>query len=426
MAAKTISYERLPYQDEFHEALDPFVYLSAGYGGGKTYSLCMKAFKLMSQNKGLEGGFLAPDLKMFKRDVLPTLKSICRENNIPFKFNKQESTLLFPTTKSLIYIFHSEDDGDSIRGPNLAFGLINEITMCSKGAFDAFIARIRLKDARLRQIAMSGTPEGFNWTYDHFIATPRVDTKLIFGDMRLNKFVADDYAKRLAESYDDVLQAQYIEGKYLNTNSKAAAYKFTRQTHAKDKIERINELPVWVSIDFNVAPMAATLWNYHGERKDGGPNLTAFDELSIENADTYQLARAIKNKLGFSEFETPQNVVLFPDPAGNARSTKSQKTDIQILREAGFEDIRFRSRIRSVKDCLSALNTFLAKNRLAVSSTCKQTILDLEQCSLKPGTNELDKSNPKRTHWLDGIKNMIEFEFPIVIGAGGWRETQIR
>ena len=420
MASKVIEYNRLPYQAEFHDSLMPNVYLSAGFGAGKTYSLCMKAFKLMSQNKGIPGGFLAPDLKMFKRDVIPTLREICRKSNIPWRYHKQDSTLIFPTTRSIIYVFHSEDDGDSIRGPNLGFGLINEVTMCSKGAFDAFLSRIRIKEAKVRQLAMSGTPEGFNWTYDYFVANKRDDTHLIFGDMRLNKYVADDYAKRLQESYDDQLVQQFIEGKFVNTNGNQAVYKFNRAQHASTLIERDYDLPIWVSIDFNVAPMSATLWNRYPDNTDG-PILRSFDEICIENADTYALARTIQEKTKGSH-----ETVLFPDPAGNARSTKGPKTDIQILRDHGFEDIRFRSRIRSVKDCLTALNSFIGKNKMAVSKNCKQTILDLEQCALKKGTTELDKTNQSRTHWLDGIKNMIEFEFPITTGAGSWRETQIR
>lgn len=421
MASKVINYDRLPYQSEFHDSLASNVYLSAGYGGGKTYALCMKTFKLMSQNKGIAGGFLAPDLKMFKRDVVPTFKQICRDHDIPFKFNRQDSTLLFPTTKTILYVFHSEDDGDSIRGPNLGFGMINEITMCSEGAFEAFLSRIRLKEAPVRQLAMSGTPEGFNWTYDYFVANKREDTHLIFGDMRLNKYVAEDYAKRLTESYDDLLVQQFVEGKFVNTTGNQAVYKFNRLIHAKGEVTKNDELPIWVSIDFNVAPMAATLWNKYPENTQG-PILRAFDEICIDNADTYALARTIREKVG----DHP-NVVLFPDPAGNARSTKGPKTDIQILRDHGFEDIRFRSRIKSVKDCLTALNSFIGKNNLVVDSkNCRQTILDLEQCILRKGTSEIDKSNQDRTHWLDGIKNMIEFEYPITVGAGGWRETKIR
>lgn len=409
-----IDYEKLPYQELFHASTKPKVYLSTGYGGGKTYALCMKALQLMDRNRGINGGILAPDLKMFKRDVLPTFEEIAERNKFDFKFNKVDSVMHFPNAKSSVYVFHSEDEGRSIRGPNLGWGLINEVTLVSESAFKAFLARIRVKEAPFRQLAMSGTPEGFNWTYDYFIATPREDTDIFFGDMRLNTYVADDYAKTLVDSYDDLLVEQFVGGKFVNTNGLAAVYKFDRHQHTRPDVEYDETLPVWVNIDFNVAPMAATLWN----RTAYG--LAAFDELRLDNSDTMELAQEIKKRVGVE-------AILFPDPAGNARSTKSQKTDIQILREAGFEDIRFHRSIRSVKDCLSATNVFFQKNRAILNSKrCKNTIQDLEQCILKPGTNELDKSDSKRTHWLDGLKNMIHYEFPITVGAGAWRETRIR
>ena len=46
MSKVHIDYEKLPYQDEFHEATETYDILSAGYGAGKTYSLCMKALRL--------------------------------------------------------------------------------------------------------------------------------------------------------------------------------------------------------------------------------------------------------------------------------------------------------------------------------------------------------------------------------------------
>jgi hypothetical protein len=412
-----VRYRKLPYQAEFHASMKPKCFLSAGYGGGKTYSLVMKTLKLMDINKGLPGGFLAPDLKMFKRDVWPTYKEISGKYRFKVEFNKQDSLLYFPTTKTEVMVFHDQDNGESIRGPNLAWGAINEVTLISEAGFKAFLARVRMKKAKLRQIAMSGTPEGFTWHYDYFIDAQREDTDLIFGDMRLNRFVADDYAKGLMDSYDDVMVQQFVEGKYINLNGKGAVYKFNRTIHTDVGIERIPNLPVYVSIDFNVAPMAATFWNLLS-----GDRLQAFDEICIkDNADTYILARLIKEKVG------TDGVVLFPDPAGNQRKTSATKTDIQILRDEGFEDIRYKKSIKSVKEQLLAVNSFFGKNRIRLDrDKCREAIKDLEQCALLEGTNDIDKSDPKRTHWLDGIKNMIHYEFPVVQGAGGWREVAIR
>jgi hypothetical protein len=177
--AKKIHYEMLPYQREFHESVKPKAYLSCGYGGGKTYSLVMKCFRLMNENPGLSGGILSPTLQMYKKDIVPTVQEICAANSIRYRYNKSESVWTFPNTGSKVYAFHSEDEGRSIRGPNLAWGAINEVTLCSREAFLAFIARIRLKKAGRLQTVMSGTPEGFNWAYEYFVERPRSDTDFI-------------------------------------------------------------------------------------------------------------------------------------------------------------------------------------------------------------------------------------------------------
>jgi hypothetical protein len=426
MPTRKIRYNRLPYQDAFQRSEKPNVYLSTGYGGGKTYSLVMKGFELMNVNAGLPGGLLCPNFKMYKRDVLPTIRQICSSNRIPYKYNKSDFLWFFPDTQSSLYVFHAEDDGASIRGPNLAFGLINEVTLVSKEAYDAFLARIRLKMARRLQIAMSGTPEGFNWNYEYFVEVPRADTDLIFGDARSNVHVASTYFKRLEDSYDPLMQEQYIAGKFVNLKGRRCAWAFDRFKHTRDDVEKIPGLPVLVSLDFNVAPMAATLWNrvpYGMDPRTGhalGSTLRAFDEICLESSDTYDLSEVLKEKT------IGDHVVIYPDPAGGARSTKSKVTDLQILKLNGFENLRFKTQI-SVRDCLNALNNLLSKDHVVLNSKrCRQSIADLEQCSFKAGDSfEIDKSNSKRTHWLDGIKNMIDYEFPIK-GRGSFREERIR
>jgi hypothetical protein len=426
-------YWTVPYQEDFHFSRASKVYLSTGYGGGKTYSLIQKMFWLMNENYGLPGGLLVPTLKMYKRDVVPTIEQICDENKIRARHMKGESAWLFPDAKCKLYVFHSQDDGASIKGPNLAWGIINEVTLCSEKAFMSFLARVRLAQAKLLQIAMSGTPEGFNWTYEYFVQNQRKDTHLIIGDARRNKFVADTYFGILAESYDELMQQQYILGQWVNLTGKRAAWMFDRMKHTDiqqhQKAERIGDLPVLISLDFNVTPMAATLWNHtpgkwdwvHG--KPTNQELLAFDEIKIDSSNTYEMCDAIHQRLGPIGEDM---VTIFPDPAGAARSTKALQSDIQILKDyGGFKQIKYKSKI-SVRDCLNSLNNMLSRNLVMLNSqTCRNTIADLEQCVFKGNVFEIDKSNQSRTHWLDGTKNMIEYLYPAV-KYGEFREERIR
>lgn len=364
----------------------------------------------MNENRGLPGGLLCPTIKMAKRDVIPIIIEICHQNNIPFRHHKTDSYFYFPATRSKIFIFHGEDDGYSIRGPNLAFMLINEVTLINQATFNSAISRIRLKKAKLRQCAMSGSPEGFTWHYEYFIEKPRDDTDVIYGDVRQNTYLAPDYVKMLYESYDETTAQQFVEGKFVNLTGKRAAWSFDRQKHV-GKCERDQELPIWVSCDFNVYPMTATIWQRCGARDKVW--LRALDEIYINSsADTWELADAIWDRLGGKT----QNceVVIYPDPAGQARSTKSRHlTDIDILKQSGFRDIKFRSRIKSVRDCLNALNNMFSKGRVQIDPKCKNLIADFERCTIKQGGLEIDKSDIKRGHLLDGAKNMMEYEFGI-------------
>ena len=357
----------------------------------------------MNFNHGLAGGILCPTIKMFKRDVLPTIRDICIGNGIIYEFNKSDSIFYFPLTKSTIYIFHAEDDGQSIRGPNLAFGLINEVTLVSKESFDAFMARIRVKDAGLLQLAMSGTPEEFNWAYEYFIEDPREDTDLIFGNTRENTYLHESYVNTLIASYDDLMVQQYVDGKFVNLKGNRAAYSFDRFKHLDDTVQMQIDKPIWVSVDFNINPMSATLWNRMDLKYTHA--LQAFDEICLEGSNTYDLAKVIKEKVG-------TNVTLYPDPAGKAGSTKSHFSDFDILRQAGFNNIKYKNQI-SVRDSLNCMNNLFDKNGIKIHPKCKNLVADLEQCKIKEGSYEIEKKNPKRSHWLDGLKNMCDYEFPI-------------
>lgn len=411
---KKIAYAPLPFQSQFHYSTKPKAYLSAGFGAGKTYALVMKMFYLMTVNRGLPGGLLCPTLKMYKRDVLPTIKTICRINHIRYHYNKSDMEFFFPDAGCVVYVFHSEDDGESIKGPNLAWFVINEVSLCSRQAFLMALARIRVKSARLPQIAMSGTPEGFNWAYDYFIENPREDTDLIFGDSRLNTFNSDSYIQTLEDSYDPLMQEQYIKGLFVNLNGKRCAWSFNRLDHVKPA-PKIPGMPVWVSMDFNVTPMAATLWNLVpfglSERtlEPLGHTLRAWSEIRLESSNTYEMCTALRELVN----PETESVTIYPDPAGRARSTKSMGTsDIDILRNAGFTNLKYKLSV-SVKDCLNAMNSMMSKNLIVVDPSCRNTIADLEQCVFKQGLYEVDKSNQSRSHWLDGTKNMIDYEFPI-------------
>jgi PBSX family phage terminase large subunit len=404
-----IKYNPLPAQARFHKSQSEKVAFIGGYGSGKSYSLIMHMLKLANLNKGCPIGLLCPTLKMAKRDVIPTFREIARDNRIHHKYNKSESTIYLPQTKTDVWVFHGEDDGQSIKGPNLAAMLINEFTLITENTYLAALARVRHPKATFRQVAMSGTFEEFGGVYD--LITEDKTVEIINGSTRENTFLPNTYVKMLENSYDEDLQKQYIDGLPVRRLGKVAAKSFRRDHHVSDISNYDSQKELWISIDFNVEPMSAVLWSHS---KISYPKLMAFDEVALFSSDTPELARVLKHKL--QELERDINTVtLFPDPAGNARSTKGlNRTDVEILREAGFKDIRYRRRIMSVKDCMNAVNNLFDSNEIVINPKCRNLIADLEQIKWKDSGFEFDKSNSKRSHWLDGMKDMIEYEYQVI------------
>lgn len=391
-----------------------FLYMSGGYGSGKTYCAVLKLLQLMEYNPGVPGGLLGPNNKMLKRDVIPTIKQICGENGIDFKYRRADGELYFPDTDSTIYIYHAQDDGESIAGANLGFGVVNEASLCSWPAVRSFFGRMRLKRAKHSQIFMCGTPEEFNWVYTFFIEDnlvykqTRAGRRIIYSSSRANKHTASWYVDMLESSYDDIAKQQYVDGLYVPRTGNRFLHRFNRHQHVTDYAERVPHAQNYVMIDFNVNPMVATIASYV---PDSAVKLRMYDEICIDSADTYLLGQTIKDKIG-TEW---RNSVLFPDPAGNQRKTSARNliTDIKILKEMGFQDVRYKSKI-SLKNTFYAANNIIDKNMVAIHPRCREFILDAEQVQVKAGAFEMDKKNPRRTHALDGFKNMADYEFPVL------------
>lgn len=403
-----ISVDLLPPQlDCFADLKTRFLYMSGGYGSGKTFTLVVKMLQLMDANRGLPGGLLGPNTKMLKRDVIPTIRQICGENYVQFRHNKADGELFFPATNTTVYLFHAEDDGESIAGPNLAWGVVNEASLCSWEAFRAFVGRIRLKTAPHAQIFASGTPEEFNWVYEFFVEKPQADRRIVYANSRKNPHVASFYIDMLMSTYDSIARQQYVDGLFVPRTGNRFMHTFNRHRHVTDHAVRVLGAPVWVQVDFNVNPMVATIASYV---PDSRVKLRVFDEIAIPSADTYLLADTLAERIGMGW----KNATIFPDPAGRARKTSAQDliTDIQILESKGFKDIRYKNQI-TVKDTYFAANNLFDKSMVAVHPKCKELIADFEQVKVKDGAFEMDKSNPKRTHALDGFKNMADYMFPV-------------
>jgi hypothetical protein len=398
-----INYKRNPHQKEFDEDLHTkFLHLSSGFAGGKSFALCMKMLRLSQLNAPYSGGLMAPSFKDIKRDIIPIFEDIFTKNNLhPFvRLHKTDFFYEFRWSPGKLYLFSAENQ---LRGPNLAYFGINEATLISDVRYREAIGRVRVKGARYPQIASVGTPEGVaNYMYEMFVESPIPNSRIIYGSTRDNIENLDPgYVSALENSYDKRSLDAYLKGLWVNMNGHQFYYAYSDKNHDKT----ITELPtaiVHCAMDFNVEYMTATLWHLMGDK------LYGFEEIVLEdNADTQKMANALKAR-GY----TPDRTIIYPDPAGAARSTKGQPDHV-ILRNAGFE-VRARSAQPRFRQRQLNVNNLLDKGIVLFNPDKMPTLKkDFEGVEQDPVTLEKSKKNPKLTHASDGFDYMCDilFEF---------------
>jgi hypothetical protein len=161
------------------------------------------------------------------------------------------------------------------------------------------------------------------------------------------------------------------------------------------------------------------------------------DELALPDSRTWHTCEAFLERIGSWGRLSPHttSIDIYGDATGGGRHTSASFTDWQMVRDF-FKRLPYPVRLRvptsnpPVKDRTNSVNSMLCtqagERRLRIDPGCKQLILDFERVHWKVDLNgntlnEIDGSDPMRTHVSDALGYMIAQEFPIHGKAGEMR-----
>jgi hypothetical protein len=345
---------------------------------------------------------------MLRDATQSTLFEILGQSRIPHEYHKAENVLVMSDTGSRI-IFRPVDDYERLRGTNLAWFGLDELTYTAEEAWLRLEGRLRdPKAKRLCGFAV-WTPKGFDWVYRRFVQQPVDGYEVILAEPYENRHLlarVPDYYERLKRSYDGRFFEQEVLGKYLNVSEGQVYHCFDRSINVQEA-EIDPRLPLRWALDFNVDPMCSVI----GQVQDGVVRI--LDEITLPLANTPEVCEEFLNRYRRHE----GGVVIYGDASGSRRQTTGH-SDFELIRQALCRSGRKRVSYRvprsnpEVRERVNLVNAMLrsAKNetRLLIHPKCRELILDLEQVCYKPGSSVIDKEkDPRRTHHSDALGYLI-------------------
>ncbi len=393
--------------------------LCGGYGSGKTGILVYKGLKLSYLNRGMPGGLLVPSLPEFKRDFLPMMLDVM-EREIPgatyHQSGKFGAHFIFPWSKAPLYIFTAERQ---VKGPNLGWGLVNEMSLIKWERIKQFMARRRLPHTPCPQIIFAGTPEDeYDWL-DKFIEkrTASGRLKVHYATSFDNPFNDADYGNELLENLDEDEAQVYVYGRPGRIGSDYFYRKYTplRNDFA---MEYDPDMLVHASLDFNVGRMCCGFAHVFGDGRE--KQVAYFDQLKIRgtDADTDGMAKAIKVKYG------TENVLITCDASGKNRKTTG-KSDVQVLESHGFK-VRYSMSNPPIRRSQILTNALLSKRHILVNPlTCPDIKKDFLKVKQK-ADYAIDKTNIELTHFGDGVRYLVHHEFPNFLDHGRGKRAELQ
>jgi hypothetical protein len=405
---KPPTYRSLPSQEAFHSCDSRFKGFSGPIGSGKSQALCFEAIRLSYLNQGRLGLIGAPTYPMLRDATQATLFELLETLEIPYEYNKAENLLTLRHNRSRM-IFRPVDDFDRLRGTNLAWFGLDELTYSPEGAWLRLEGRLRdPQAARLCGFAV-WTPKGYDWVYQKFIADPVKGYSAIIARPNENRFLLEkvpDFYERLRNSYDENFYQQEALGQYLSQQGGLVYSAFSRGDQVK-QLQVNPNCPLLWALDFNVDPMSSVVAQMAGRR------VFVLDEIALRHASTHEACEAFEKR--FPNHRS--GVVIYGDASGNSQHSTGT-SDYQIVREyfrmsyGGRATYKVPRANPSVRERIMLTNATLRSAsgdiRLLVDPRCKELIKDFEQVSYKADSNAIDKDKDRRrTHLSDALGYLL-------------------
>jgi PBSX family phage terminase large subunit len=373
------------------------------YGGsrsGKTFILCFAVVVRAAKENNSRHIILRKNFNHAKRSIwLDTLPKVLNVAFPDLKPKPNKTDFYFTLENgSEIWVGGLDDKErvEKILGNEYSTIYFNECSQIDYASIQLARTRLAQKNNLAKKTYYDmNPPTKSHWSYWLFEkgldpqSNEPLETPQDYLSMLMNPFdnldnIDADYVK-LLEQMPEKEKNRFLLGLFNDESEGAVYYSFRRDDHVKP-VTKTNG-SIFVGMDFNVNPMTAVVFQTVNN------NFQFFDEVYLENSDTYKMADELKRK-GYT------GAKVIPDSTGRNRKTSGQ-SDFDILSKAGFTiENTFNP---FVGDRINNTNRLLASGRVIIDPKCKKLINDLEKVVWKDNKPDQSGANKMLTHISDAF-----------------------
>lgn len=402
--------------------------LVTGVGGGKTFVGSLWAIVTAVANHGVVGLVGASNPAQLNAVLMRSFQSLLDQCGIEWvsgseppwyksKFDKHFGILSLSNGSQVVCrSLHESGVDRNVRGLEIGWAWIDEARDVTQESIEVVLSRLRAKDGP-NVLRLTSTPAGTShWLYKKLLSADSwPGVQVIRGTTMDNQSnLPEGYVEMLRQNYSSELYQQEVEGEFLMIGV-GRVYAFSGDNAVDKPFDP--RLPIVFSLDFNVSPMGGVVMQVDQKRRMAW----VIDEIHVkDDATTARACDEFVSRWGGKA----ESCWWMGDEAGAARSTRSQDTDLVIMRRMLHgKFLRLRQlndgRKPRVVDRINSVNSLLdppgeQEPRLFVSPRCRETTADLELLQwMENGRRQVDKSDNARSHWADALGYAIDKLLPV-------------
>lgn len=405
MSSSAVTIALHAAQAEVARSKARFRVVVAGRRFGKTHLCRGLMLREAARRPNQRIWYIAPSFRMAKQIMWRDLLSAIPRAWLARKPNETELTLWLKNGTEISC--KGADNPDSLRGVGLDFVVLDEYQDMRKEVWEECI-RPTLANTGGRAVFI-GTPKSYNLLHDAYLKGQNPDLPMWASwqfPTIMSPFIPKHEIDQARQDMDPRTFRQEFEASFESVSGRVY-YPFDRRIHVSKKVEFNPKLPIWVGMDFNIDPMSMVVMQ---PQSDG--SIWIVDEIVQFSSNVDESAAELARRY----WRHMKQITIYPDPAGNSRQHARGESSLDILREHGFNRIKYRRKHPAIDDRVNAVNRKLMSANgsvtMLVAPHCNHTIISFEQTMYKPGTRDIDKLASVE-HVTDALGYCIEMEYPV-------------